>query len=97
MPFTYLLRCSNGGFYVGSTRGDLGFRIWQHNTGTGSRYTASRRPVTLEWSAEFALVTEAFALEKRLQGWSRAKRQALIDGRFDLLPGLSRSKSAPRT
>jgi predicted GIY-YIG superfamily endonuclease len=97
MPFTYILRCADDSFYVGSTRGDLAQRIWQHNAGTGARYTASRRPVTLVWSAEFALVTEAFALEKRLQGWSRAKRQAVIDGRFDLLPGLSRSTSSRRS
>ncbi len=44
----------------------------------------------LVWSAEFERVDEAFALEKQIQNWSRAKREALIAGRFDLLPGLAR-------
>ncbi len=92
MPFTYLLRCADGSFYAGSTRGDLMVRVFEHNAGTGSRYTAFRRPVELAWSAEFERVTEAFALEKQIQNWSRAKRQALIDGRFADLPALARSR-----
>ena len=42
------------------------------------------------WAAHFDRIDEAFALEKRVQGWSRAKRRALIDGRLDELPALSR-------
>ena len=93
MPFTYMLRCSDGTYYVGSTRFDLSVRVFQHNSGTGSRYTACRRPVEVVWAAEFAKVTEAFSLEKQIQNWSRAKREALIEGRFADLPGLSRSKT----
>ncbi len=92
MPYTYMLRCADGSYYVGSTRGDLSERLAQHNAGTGSRYTAQRRPVELMWAAEFSHVTEAFALEKQVQGWSRAKREALIEGRFADLPALSRSR-----
>ena len=91
MPYTYMLRCADGSFYVGSTRGDLMLRLSQHNSGTGSRYTACRRPVELVWSTEFERVTEAFALEKQIQNWSRAKRQALIDGRIADLPDLATS------
>ena len=94
MPFTYMLRCADGSLYVGSTRGDLAVRLSQHNSGTGARYTAARRPVTLLWSAEFELVTDAFALEKRVQNWSRAKRLALAEGRFADLPGLARRGGA---
>ena len=68
MPFTYILRCADGSFYVGSTRGDLPTRLGQHNAGTGARYTARRRPVELIWAVEFTRVTEAFALEKQVQG-----------------------------
>jgi len=54
--------------------------------------------VELRWAEFFTRVDDAFVAEKRLQGWSRRKRQALIDGRFDLLPGLSsRSWSARRS
>jgi putative endonuclease len=92
MPYTYILRCADGSYYVGSTRGELSERLAQHNGGTGSRYTARRRPVELLWATEFSHVTEAFALEKQVQGWSRAKREALIEGRLVDLPALSRSR-----
>ena len=94
MAFTYILRCRDGSYYVGSTR-DLELRLIQLQAGTGSRYTACRRPVELVWSAEFENVSEAFGLEKQLQNWSRAKREALIMGRFDLLPDLARGRSGP--
>jgi putative endonuclease len=88
MPSTYILKCADGSFYVGSTR-DLAVRLQQHASGLGSRYTANRLPVELIWSADFDRIDDAYVLEKRIQGWSRAKRLALIEGRFDELPALS--------
>jgi putative endonuclease len=96
MPFAYILRCADDSFYVGSTW-DLKRRLGEHNLGLGAAYTRRRRPVQLVWSAEFERVDEAYAAEKHIQGWSRAKRQALIDGRTELLAGLaSRSWAARR-
>ena len=96
MPSVYILRCSDDSFYVGSTW-DLERRLGEHNLGLGAAYTRRRRPVELAWSAEYARVDEAYAAEKQIQGWSRAKRQALIDGRTEQLPGLaSRSWAARR-
>ena len=92
MAWTYILRCADGTYYVGSTV-DLERRLYEHNDGLGAAYTRRRRPVTLAWAGEFERIDEAFAFEKRVQGWGRAKRQALIDGRLDMLPRLaSRSK-----
>ncbi len=91
MPHTYILRCSDGSYYVGSTM-DLDARLAQHQNGEGAIYTRRRRPVELVWAGEFASVADAFAYEKRVQGWSRAKREALIRGDFAALPGLSRRK-----
>jgi putative endonuclease len=88
MPWAYIVRCSDNSFYVGSTR-DLEHRIAQHNAGEGAGYTRRRRPVTLVWAAEFRSVDDAFRAEKQVQGWSRAKRLALIEGRLDDLPGLA--------
>jgi putative endonuclease len=88
MPATYILKCVDGSFYVGSTR-DLATRLQQHASGLGSAYTAKRLPVELVWSAEFDRIDDAYVLEKRIQGWSRAKRLALIEGRFEALPDLS--------
>lgn len=93
MPWVYLLRCSDGSYYAGSTR-SLQTRLYQHQQGVGASYTRSRRPVELVWAHETEHVGEAFALEKQIQGWSRAKRQALIDGRYEDLPGLARGRSS---
>jgi putative endonuclease len=90
----YLLRCGDGSYYAGSTR-NLEHRLEQHAPGMGSVYTSTRLPVELLWCMEFDRVDEAYALEKRIQGWSRAKREALIAGEIAALPGLSR-KSFPR-
>ena len=95
MPFVYLLRCRDDSFYVGSTF-DLDRRVTEHNEGLGAAYTRRRRPVQLVWTAEVVRIEDAFRIEKQIQGWSRAKRQALIDGRPDLLPALSRGRSGRR-
>ena len=96
MAWVYLLECSDGSTYCGSTV-NLEARVWQHNEGLGAAYTRRRRPVKLVWAAQFDRIDEAFAFEKRIQRWSRAKRQALIDGRTQDLPALSgRSHAALR-
>jgi putative endonuclease len=91
MAWVYILECSDGSYYVGSTT-NLQVRLHEHQQGRGAAYTRRRRPVRLLWSHEMDSVAEAFAMEKRIQNWSRAKREALMTGRFDLLPGLARSR-----
>jgi putative endonuclease len=88
MPFVYMLRCSDRTLYVGSTI-DLATRLEQHAAGTGAAYTRRRLPVELFWSAEFDRIDEAFRWEKRLQGWSHAKRVAFAEGGLDAVVGWS--------
>jgi len=89
MAYVYILRCADGSFYTGSTT-DLEARLAQHQNGEGAIYTRERLPVELVWFSGFERVADAFGWEKRIQGWSRAKKQLLIDGRYDELPGWSR-------
>ncbi len=89
MAWAYLLECSDGSFYAGSTT-DLARRVSQHQLGLGAEYTKRRRPVRLVWTAEFNRIDDAYAVEKQIQGWGRAKRIALVEGRLDDLPRLSR-------
>jgi putative endonuclease len=96
MPFVYILHCGDGSFYVGSTR-NLENRLEQHVTGLGGAYTAKRQPVKLVFMEEYSRIDEAYAREKQVQGWSRAKRIALIERRFDDLPGLSVAKNHRET
>jgi len=92
MAWVYILECADGSFYVGSTV-DLERRVSQHDRGEGAAYTRHRRPVRLVWAADFERVDEAFAFEKRVQGWGRAKRVALIEGRWSDLPALARGRN----
>jgi putative endonuclease len=91
MAFTYILKCSDDSYYVGSCR-NLQHRVWQHSTGLGSKYTSTRIPVELVFAQEFDNVGDAYALEKRIQGWSRAKREALIAGDFNEIQRLGKKK-----
>ncbi len=89
----YMLRCSDRSYYVGSTT-DLPVRLAQHEQGTfPDGYTAKRRPVELVYSQAFSDVNEALAAERRLKGWSRAKKEALIAGDYGRLHELVRCKN----
>ncbi len=88
----YILRCSDNSYYVGSTN-NLELRLAQHQEGFGSQYTRERLPVELIYSEEFQTVAEAFYREKQIQGWSRRKREALINGLFDQLKVFSECRN----
>jgi putative endonuclease len=89
--YTYMLRCADGSYYVGSTR-DLGLRVYQHQIGEGATYTRMRRPVELVWHEEHEHVGAAFAREKQIQNWSRRKRRALIRQDYAALPTLAKKR-----
>ena len=85
----YILRCADGTYYTGVTN-DLDRRVWEHQSGHDSRaYTFRRRPLKLVFQEHFPDVNQAIAFEKQVKGWRRAKKEALIARRWDLLPELS--------
>ena len=90
--WTYMLRCSDGSYYVGSTT-NLERRLQEHNDGAGAAYTRRRRPVELVWSSWHPSIKEAFFSEKRIQNWSRSKREALIRGDAEALARLASRRS----
>jgi putative endonuclease len=89
MAWMYILECADGSYYVGSTR-NLEQRIFQHQQGLGATYTSNRLPVKLVYGEEYDRVADAYAREKQVQGWRRAKRKALINGDPELLPVLAK-------
>ena len=93
--YVYMLLCADGSYYVGLTRAGLDKRIGEHHAGTYGGYTSSRRPVTLVWSQNFQRLTDAIVCERRLKGWRREKKAALIRGDYDLLPSLSKTAKNP--
>ena len=86
--FVYVLRCSDGSYYAGHTD-NLERRVGQHQAGEAEGYTQSRRPVTLMWSQDFPSRLEALEAERRIKGWSRAKKEALIAGDWAALRALA--------
>lgn len=86
--FMYILRCSDGSYYTGSTK-YLDKRLEQHQNGKGSNHTRKRLPVKLLYYEQYNRIDTAFYREKQVQGWSRAKKEALMRGELDALPGLS--------
>ncbi len=88
----YVLKCSDGSYYTGVTS-DLEKRLKQHEEGAFPYcYTFDKRPIQLMFYREFDDNMKAIGFEKQVKGWSRAKKEALMRGDFDLLHLLSRSK-----
>jgi putative endonuclease len=86
----YIIECSDSSFYVGITN-NIERRLYEHNQGiSDDAYTKSRLPVQLKYIANFTLPIEAIAFEKRLKGWTRAKKMALINDNIEKLKDLSR-------
>ncbi|KAA5534016.1 GIY-YIG nuclease family protein [Paenimyroides baculatum] len=90
--YMYILICCDGSYYTGSTT-DLELRITQHQAGVGANYTKKRLPVKLVYYEEFQRIDEAFYREKQVQGWSRKKKEALINNNSESLPLLSKNYS----
>ena len=85
----YILLCSDGTYYTGSTI-DLQRRFEQHRNGEGAIYTRNRLPVELLYYEEYDHIFFAFQREKQVQNWSRKKKEALINGTPELLPMLAK-------
>jgi putative endonuclease len=93
--YLYILRGVDGSYYVGVTRNSLETRIAEHQAGTFDGYTARRRPVTLVFDQYFDRIEDALLAERRVKGWRRVKKEALIRGDFAALPALSRRIARP--
>ena len=94
----YIVLCRDRSYYTGITRHEVEERVSEHNQGIDPDcYTFPRRPVRLVYTEHFERIDEAVATERRIKGWSRAKKEALIRRDFDALPGLAaRRKSRGR-
>lgn len=75
--YVYIMECSDGSFYTGVTN-DIERRHQQHNDGSASRYTRSRRPVVLRYQEMCGNRSEALIRECALRLLSRKEKEALI-------------------
>lgn len=88
--YLYILKCKDNSFYTGVTE-NLDRRLVEHAKGINAgAYTFNRRPVELAYHTYFTDFNLAFDWETKIKKWSRAKKQALINGDFELLKKLSK-------
>jgi len=88
----YILLCSDNSYYTGITN-NLEKRLDEHNNGIDiTSYTYRRRPVVLMFAQFFNDVNQAIAFEKQVKGWSRRKKEAIINNEWGKLPELSKNR-----
>ncbi len=84
----YILRCSDDSYYTGHTD-CIERRISEHKQGLIAGYTASRLPVKVVYVEVLGSRYEALAAERRIKGWTRKKKEALIQQDWQRLVSLS--------
>jgi predicted GIY-YIG superfamily endonuclease len=94
--WAYMLHCNGGRLYVGHTD-NLEHRMGQHHAGAIPGFTRDFAPVELIWSQDFPSRLEALEAERRIKGWSRAKKLALVRDDWALISTLAKKKASPST
>jgi putative endonuclease len=75
--YVYIVASESGVLYVGVTN-DLERRVAEHKAKRVPGFTAKYNCHRLVWFEEFGNVHEAIETEKRIKGWRREKKIALI-------------------
>ena len=85
----YILKCSDNNYYTGMTN-NIERRLNEHNFGINKEcYTFDKRPLELVFCTEFNEVNQAIAFEKQVKGWSRKKKEAIINNKWEDLKKFS--------
>ena len=94
MFYVYILKCNDGSFYTGHTE-NIEKRLIQHQQAFFSNcYTAQRLPISLEYQASFESREQALIIERQVKGWSRKKKQALINNNWQEISLLSKPRKS---
>lgn len=95
--YVYIIKCADKSYYTGITN-DINRRLNEHNYGLNKKsYTFSRRPVEMVYYESFQNPNDAILWEKRIKGWTRQKKEALIYGDIEELKRLSNKKGHTST
>jgi len=90
--WVYILRCADGSYYTGHTD-NLEMRLANHQSGEIAGYTSTRLPVDLVFSQSMSTREEALGAEQQIKGWSRAKKEAMMQGDWAKVSALARNKT----
>jgi len=88
----YILECADGSFYIGLTKqNDPEGRVWEHNNHIYvNAYTSKRLPVKLAYAEFYESISAAIESERRIKGWSRAKKLAMMKGDWESVMRLAK-------
>ena len=87
--YVYILKCSDNSYYTGMTN-NIERRLNEHILGLNKEcYTFDKRPLELIFYTEFNEVNQAISFEKQVKGWSRKKKEAIINDKGEDLKRLS--------
>lgn len=90
--YVYILECADKSYYVGSTD-DIERRLNEHlipfnKENNINSYVSQRLPFKLVFSEGCGKREEAQTAERMIKGWSRAKKEALINGGWEAMKGI---------
>ena len=92
--YVYIIKCSDKSYYIGITN-DVNKRFNEHKSGKYSEcYTFNKRPLELMFYETFNDVLQAIYFENKIKKWTRAKKEALINGDFNMLQILAKCRNA---
>jgi UV DNA damage endonuclease len=91
--YLYILKCNDSTLYTGITN-DLSRRLVQHNSGTASRYTRSRLPVSLVYQEPCRGRSSALRKEYRMKQLSRKEKEEYIKEKKQDIRARNRRKGA---
>lgn len=75
----YVAECADGSYYTGIAK-DVGKRIETHNSGKGSKYTATHRPVKLVFQEPQADYSAALRREYQVKTLSKNRKVRFVSG-----------------
>jgi putative endonuclease len=79
VPYVYMLRCRDGSLYTGAAK-NVDRRVLEHQAGTASKYTRSRRPVILAWVHRTRTWSRALRVEHQIKQLPRSQKLELLAG-----------------
>lgn len=85
--FVYMVRCADDSLYTGIAK-DVARRCQQHNAGTASRYTRSRRPVELVYHEAHHSQSSALKREAEIKAMDRRGKLTMVQQRKKLAKGV---------
>jgi len=69
----YIVKCNDGTLYTGISN-NVDSRVAKHNSGTGAKYTKTRRPVRVVYTKVIGTKSDALKEEYRIKQLNRSEK-----------------------